>query len=115
MVKLKLSSKILNRQYKILHIEFLLSISDKISRKTRIKDGYVLIKRSKIEEAGKYNYNNKFGRGIIRECGENLQIIGSNKNSNSKNRRSQIYGIMLLGFVKTHGHDRIVYTICQNG
>lgn len=93
-----------NGQYKIIRAEFMLPMSDKIGRAARIKDGYVLIGGEKILEVGKYS--KKIGKRIIKEYGKDLQIVGSDKEKNFKETDiRRLYGVMLPGFVKAHGHD----------
>ncbi|MFW9997006.1 MAG: amidohydrolase family protein, partial [Candidatus Odinarchaeota archaeon] len=90
--------------WKMARTRFLLPFSSLKGLETRIQDGYVLIKGTKIVEAGKYTSD--IGKRIIDDYGENLKILGCNKeDSLSIDDIQEINGVGLPGFIKSHGHD----------
>ncbi|MFX0184298.1 MAG: amidohydrolase family protein [Candidatus Hodarchaeota archaeon] len=91
-------------KYKLLRTKFLLPISDKLGRETRITDGFVFVEDQHIKEVGKFDI--KQIQDLFSTYGSEIEIIGS-QNSNLSEEREipQINGVALPGFVKAHGHD----------
>ena len=87
-------------KYIVARSKFLLPISDKLGRTTRIEDGYVLIKDNAIIEVGQYT--NEIGKQILEKYSGQLQVIGD---YGSTEFIPMIQGVMMPGFVKAHGHD----------
>lgn len=91
-------------KYKLLRSKFLIPLSDKLGRETRITDGYVFIEEQNIKEVGKFNINRV--KDIIANYRSDLVVIGSQTEEIPENGNiHQINGVVLPGFVKAHGHD----------
>lgn len=91
-------------KYKLLRTKFLLPLSDKMGRETRIKDGFIFIDGEYIKEVGQFD--DKRIHEILDICGSELEIIGSPTGKLSEEDEiPQINGVALPGFVKAHGHD----------
>lgn len=91
-------------KYKLLRTKFLLPISDKLGRDTRIADGYIFIEGQYIKEVGKYD--NQRIHNIIASYESELEIIGAPTGEITEDDKiPQINGVALPGFVKAHGHD----------
>jgi 5-methylthioadenosine/S-adenosylhomocysteine deaminase len=80
---------------------FLLPMSDRLGRDTRIEDGYVLYEQNRILEVGAYSA--EIGARLLRDHGP-LAVIGGGTASESAGLRCHD-GVLLPGFVKAHGHD----------
>lgn len=94
----------MNRKYKLIRSRLLLPLSEELGLSTRIEDGYVLIEGEKIKEVG--GYTPEAGERIVRECGNDLQVIGSEKEGDLREEDIPcLNGVVLPGFVKAHGHD----------
>lgn len=94
----------MDKKFKLIRSRLLLPFSEKMGLETRIEDGYVLTEGTKIKEVGEYSAG--IGERIIKKCGEELQIIGSDKTDNFQEKDIPcLNGVILPGFVKAHGHD----------
>ncbi|MDP8215042.1 MAG: amidohydrolase family protein [Candidatus Euphemobacter frigidus] len=94
----------MNRKYKLIRSRLLLPLSEELGLSTRIEDGYVLIDGEKIKEVGEYTP--EVGERIVREGGNDLQVIGSEKEGDLREEDVPcLNGVVLPGFVKAHGHD----------
>ncbi|MBI4860702.1 MAG: amidohydrolase family protein [Candidatus Riflebacteria bacterium] len=94
----------MDKRFKLIRSKFLLPISDRLGRSTRISDGYVLTDASSIKEVGKYS--EAVGTRIVKEHGPDLHVIGATRRR--VYRASDIpclAGVVMPGFVKAHGHD----------
>lgn len=91
------------RRYKLIRSRFLLPMSDELGRGTRIEDGYVLTDGKEIREVGAWTEDR--GEAILRECGFDLQVIGSEHLPRRAAEVPRLPGLVLPGFVKAHGHD----------
>ena len=79
-------------------------MSPKMGLSKRIQDGYVLTEDEKITEAGEYT--NEKGEQIIRDYGNDLIVVGSEKQGDYTIDDIVCNETCLLpGFVKAHGHD----------
>ena len=67
----------MKKKFKLVRSRLLLPLDEELGLLTRIEDGYVLTEGSLIKEAGKYEAG--IGERIIRECGDELRIIGLEK------------------------------------
>ena len=91
-------------KYKLLRTRFLLPISDRLGRHSRIQDGFIFIEGEKIKELGKYDPQ-RIGQ-IIDTYGSELQIIKPPKSQlDGIKQVPLINGVALPGFIKAHGHD----------
>lgn len=91
-------------KYKLIRTRFLLPLSDKLGRDTRITDGFVFIEGQYIKEVGQFD--DQRIRELLDMYGSELEIIGSSKGELAKKSQVlQINGVALPGFVKAHGHD----------
>ncbi|MFX0211592.1 MAG: amidohydrolase family protein [Candidatus Hodarchaeota archaeon] len=90
-------------KFKLLRTKFLLPLSKKFGRDTRITDGFILIEGQYIKKVG--HFNDQRGREIIDTYGSELEIIGTTKGGTKNREVPQINGVALPGFVKAHGHD----------
>ena len=90
-------------KYKLLRTKFLLPLSDKIRRDTRIKDGFIFVEGAYIKEVGEFNEQRI--QEILNNYGSELEIIGSESQVSEASKVPQINGVALPGFVKAHGHD----------
>jgi cytosine/adenosine deaminase-related metal-dependent hydrolase len=90
-------------KYKLLRTKFLLPLSDKIGRETRITDGFILIEGEYIKEVGKFNEQRV--RDILDNYESELEVVGSPAHKTKVDEVPQINGVALPGFVKAHGHD----------
>ena len=69
-----------------------------------IEDGYLLTEGRMIREVGRYTP--EVGQRIIRETGDELQVIGKDSPGNlDSSEVPSLDGVILPGFVRTHGHD----------
>jgi 5-methylthioadenosine/S-adenosylhomocysteine deaminase len=94
----------IEKRFKVIRSRFLLPISEKLGKDTRIEDGYVLIDGGSIKEVG--HYTEEAGRRIRESCGYELQIIGSDEyHLADKSAIPCLPGVVMPGFVKAHGHD----------
>lgn len=83
--------------------KYLLPLSDKLGRTTRIVDGYVVYETDKILEVG--SYSDEIGRRLINTY-KPLEVIGNTKpHAHSINELTCHHGVILPGFVKAHGHE----------
>ncbi|MHA1448886.1 MAG: amidohydrolase family protein [Candidatus Hodarchaeales archaeon] len=82
--------------------KFLLPLSREQGLEKRIRDGYILTEGNKIKEIGQYTP--EIGKKILDEHGNELKIIGGS-DSLEEGRIPLINGILLPGFIKSHGHD----------
>lgn len=90
-----------DKKYKLIRGKFLLPMTEGMPR---IKDGYVLINGSLIEDAGKWS--DEAGESIIRRCGGELQVIGLDERDEITAKDvPMLPGVVMPGFVKAHGHD----------
>ena len=64
----------MDKKYKLIRSRLMLPLSEKLGRKTRLEDGYVLIEGVLIKEAGRYTP--AVGRRIVQNHGSELQVIG---------------------------------------
>ena len=79
-------------------------MSRKMGLSKRIHDGYVLTEDEKITEAGEYTKEK--GDQIIRDYGNDLFVVGSEKQGDFTVDDIVCNETCLLpGFVKAHGHD----------
>ncbi|MFX0124417.1 MAG: amidohydrolase family protein [Candidatus Hodarchaeota archaeon] len=90
-------------KYKLLRTKFLLPLSDKIGRETRITDGFILTEGEYIKEVGEFNEQRI--HDILDSYESELEIIGPPIHQTKEYKVPQINGIALPGFVKAHGHD----------
>jgi 5-methylthioadenosine/S-adenosylhomocysteine deaminase len=90
-------------KYKLLRTRFLLPLSDKFGRETRINDGFIFIEGVYVKEVGKFNEQRI--QEILDNYGSELEVIGSQSQISEVNKVPQINGVALPGFVKAHGHD----------
>lgn len=90
-------------KYKLLRTKFLLPLSDKLGRETRIKDGFILIEGEYIKEVGEFDEQRV--RDILDTYGPELVVLGAPAHKSKQNMVPQINGVALPGFVKAHGHD----------
>ncbi|MCQ2736742.1 MAG: amidohydrolase family protein [bacterium] len=90
-----------DKRFKLIRGKFLLPMTEGMPR---IKDGYVLIDGSVIEEAGKWT--DEIAESIISRCGNELQVIGmDDKDEIKPSDIPMLPGVVMPGFVKAHGHD----------
>ena len=93
-----------DKKFKLIRSKFLLPINDTLGRDTRIQDGYVLTEGTVIKEVGKYR--DEIGKKLIKDCGNELQIIGCKKKPPCEASDIPcLPGVVMPGFVKAHGHD----------
>ena len=79
-------------------------MSRKMGLSKRILDGYVLTDNEKIKEAGQYTKEK--GDQIIRDYGNDLFIVGTEKQGDyTVDDIVSNQTCLLPGFVKAHGHD----------
>ncbi|MFX1504861.1 MAG: amidohydrolase family protein [Promethearchaeota archaeon] len=90
-------------KYKLLRTKFLLPLSDKIGRDTRIEDGIIFIEGEYIKKIGEFNEQRL--QEILNSYGSELKIIGSESQISEASKVPQINGVAIPGFVKAHGHD----------
>ncbi|UCG02273.1 MAG: amidohydrolase family protein [Candidatus Heimdallarchaeota archaeon] len=90
-------------KYKLLRTKYLLPLSDRLGRKTRIGDGFIFIKGEYIKEVGEYNEQRI--DDLLNKYGSEIEIIGSHSHNIGTDKVPQINGVALPGFVKGHGHD----------
>ncbi|MFX0171806.1 MAG: amidohydrolase family protein [Candidatus Hodarchaeota archaeon] len=92
-------------KYKLLRARFLLPLSDKLGRETRIKDGYILVENQNIKEIGKFDTRRM--QELFSKYGSKIEVVGSHNNNTlvEDGTVHQINGVALPGFVKAHGHD----------
>ena len=90
-------------EYKLLRTKFLLPLSDRIGRDTRISDGFIFIEGEYLKEVGEFNEQRI--QEILNNYGSELEIIGSESQVTEASKVPQINGVALPGFVKAHGHD----------
>ncbi|HDL64927.1 MAG TPA: hypothetical protein ENH12_06015, partial [Proteobacteria bacterium] len=94
----------MKKKFKLVRSRLLLPMDEKLGLSTRIEDGYVLTEGSLIKEVGKYESG--IGERIIRECGDDLQVIGLEKEGGLvEGDIPCLDGVVLPGFIKAHGHD----------
>lgn len=94
----------MKKKYKLIRSRLLLPLSINPGRNVRINDGYVLTEQFHIKEVGRYT--KEIGERIIRDYGASLEIIGIDKAKELKEENIPcLNGVVLPGFVKTHGHD----------
>jgi 5-methylthioadenosine/S-adenosylhomocysteine deaminase len=94
----------MKKKFKLVRSRLLLPLDEKLGLSTRIEDGYVLTEGSLIKEVGKYESG--IGERIIRECGDELRIIGLEKEGGFEEGDIPcLDGVVLPGFIKAHGHD----------
>ncbi len=94
----------MDKKYKLIRSRLMLPLSEKLGRKTRLEDGYVLIEGVLIKEAGRYTP--AIGRRIVQNHGSELQVIGLPKGRDLVEENIPcLNAVMLPGFVKAHGHD----------
>ena len=94
----------MKKNFKLIRSRLLLPMDETVGLSTRIEDGYVLTEGSLIKEAGKYDSGT--GERIIRECGDELRIIGLEKEGGFEEKDIPcLNGVVLPGFIKAHGHD----------
>ena len=92
------------KKVKLIRSKFLLMVNETEFDKRRIKDGYVLINGTLIEESGRYTKD--IGERIIATYGNGLQVIGLENCENlSSDDIPCLEGVIMPGFVKAHGHD----------
>lgn len=82
---------------------FLLPLSEKLGRATRIADGYVLHDGGRVVEVGPYS--DDVGRRLLATHGGNLSVLGRREPAGALSDLACIEGALLPGFVKAHGHD----------
>lgn len=83
---------------KLMRAKFLIPMTKNGDNLDRIEDGYILFD-DKILEVGAYS--EEIGNGIIEKYGNELDIIGNSATV----KVPQLDGVILPGFIKTHGHD----------
>lgn len=94
----------MEKTYKLIRSRLLLPLSEKLGREIRIEDGYVLIEKKLIKEAGKYS--KEIGERILRDYGTDLDVIGADKTTElTEEDIPCLNGVVLPGFVKAHGHE----------
>lgn len=91
------------KKFKLIRSRLLLPLDEKIGLKTRIKDGYVLTEGSRIKECGRYK--KETGRRILKDCGNQLAVIGAANPPAAEKDIPCHDGVVLPGLVKAHGHD----------
>ena len=98
-------SRIVNsKKHILIRSKFMVPMSRNMGLSKRIHDGYVLTENDKITEAGDYTV--EIGDRIISDYGNDLFIIGSEKQRNYTIDDIVCNETCLLpGFVKAHGHD----------
>ncbi len=90
-------------KYKLLRTKFLLPLSDKMGRETRIDDGFILIEGDYIKEVGEFDEQRI--QEILDTYGSKLEVLGAPAHKTKQALVPQINGVALPGFVKAHGHD----------
>ncbi len=90
-------------KFKLIRSRLLLPLDEKIGLATRIEDGYVLSEDTLIREVGRYS--REIGERILRECGNELEVIGFKGGPITEPEIPCLDGVVLPGFVKSHGHD----------
>lgn len=94
----------MGKKYKLIRSRLLLPLNEKLGLSTRIEDGYVLVEEDLIKEVG--SYEPEIGHRIVRDYGDDLLIIGLEKeNTLEEENIPCLDGVVLPGFVKAHGHD----------
>ena len=94
----------MDKKFKLIRSRFLIPLSEKMGKEVRIEDGYVLTEGRLIKEVGKYSH--EIGKRIINKYGDELQIIGIEKDRNFEEKDIICQnGVVLPGFVKAHAHD----------
>ena len=84
--------------------KFMIPMSRNLGLSKRIHDGFVLTEGDKIKEAGLYT--SEKGQQIISDYGNDLFIVGSEKQADYTVDEIVCQETCLLpGFVKAHGHD----------
>jgi len=91
------------KKFKLIRSRLLLPLDEKIGLESRIEDGYVLTEGSLIKEAGAYT--SEIGKRILREFGNELEVIGAEGSPAAEKDIPCLDGAVLPGFVKAHGHD----------
>jgi hypothetical protein len=93
-----------SKKHILIRSKFMVPMSRKMGLSKRIHDGYVLTENGKISEAGEYTQEK--GAQIIRDYGNDLFIVGSEKQDDIAVDDIVCNETCLLpGFVKAHGHD----------
>jgi 5-methylthioadenosine/S-adenosylhomocysteine deaminase len=93
-----------SKKHILIRSKFMVPMSRKMGLSKRIHDGYVLTENEKITEAGEYTKEK--GAQIIRDYGNDLFIVGSEKQGDIAVDDIVCNETCLLpGFVKAHGHD----------
>jgi 5-methylthioadenosine/S-adenosylhomocysteine deaminase len=91
---------------RFLRARFLLPLAESLGTDTRIEDGYVLWSGDKLLELGAFS--EKVGLRLVKEHGATLTVIQPGGDRQGVDSVEQLYrwpGVVLPGFVKTHGHD----------
>jgi 5-methylthioadenosine/S-adenosylhomocysteine deaminase len=93
-----------SKKHILVRSKFMIPMSRKLGLSKRIQDGYVLTEDEKITEAGAYTKEK--GAQIIKDYGNDLFIVGSEKQSDFMDNDIVCNETCLLpGFIKAHGHD----------
>ncbi|KAH7830662.1 putative N-ethylammeline chlorohydrolase [Monocercomonoides exilis] len=101
-------------RFLIIRADFLVSMSEEDGSEERIEDGYVLGECSTIKECG--HFTPEIGERILKECGDDLTIIGKDDTKSSRLTIPKLKAVILPGFVKAHGHDHesSIIGICKD-
>jgi 5-methylthioadenosine/S-adenosylhomocysteine deaminase len=93
-----------SKKHTLIRSKFMVPMSRKMGISKRIHDGYVLTEDEKITAAGEYTKEK--GDQLIRDYGNDLFIVGSEKQGDFTVDDIVCNETCLLpGFVKAHGHD----------
>ncbi len=92
-----------DKKFKLIRSRLLLPLDEKIGLVTRIEDGYVLTEGNLVREVGAYK--SEIGERILREFGNELEVIGADSPPAAEKDIPCLDGVVLPGFVKAHGHD----------
>ena len=93
-----------SKKHILIRSKFMIPMSRQMGLSKRIHDGYILTENDKITEAGEYTEAK--GEQIIKDLGNDLCVVGSQKKGDFTADDIVCNETCLLpGFVKAHGHD----------